>query len=421
MPDPTTALRPQLRSWSWIFGARVLQVVAQAASFLLVARVLGARDFGVYVSFTAVTAILSPFVGLGAANLLIRDVARDPRAFAERWQTLLGMTLLTGVLLGVAGVAVCRWLAPGVPLDEIVWLVAANLLLLRSVQLTQLALQGLGRMQRMAQIDMLLSAVRVAAALVLFALPPALRQLRSWLLIYLAAAVLVSAAVLLRATRAFGRPRLARAAVLRDWKEGLWFTLSPFALIVNNDADKVVLAGLAGPQSVGIYGAAYRLLSAAFLPVQAQLTVTYPQFFRHGRRGIRASTRYARRWLPLASGYCLLVALLLLVGAPLLARILGPGYAQTATVLRYLAVLPLLKTVQYLFADALTGADHQPLRVGLQAFAALLNVALNLAWVPRYGWGGAVRATLVSDGALALLLVAAALKLGRKEAAPVPS
>jgi O-antigen/teichoic acid export membrane protein len=80
-------------------------------------------------------------------------------------------------------------------------------------------------------------------------------------------------------------------------------------------------------------------------------------------------------------------------------------------VIRQLSVLPMMKTFQYFLADALTGADYQTLRVGLQGAVALINVVLNLLWIPQLGWEGAVRATLLCDGGLALLLMAAVLVL----------
>jgi O-antigen/teichoic acid export membrane protein len=243
-----------------------------------------------------------------------------------------------------------------------------------------------------------------------------------WLLLYVATALLVFAAAQFMTLPHFGMPRhwsTIRTIFhdLRNWKwrEGLWFAISPSTQVVNNDADKFMLARLANPSQAGIYGAAYRVLSAAFLPVQALLTMTYPRFFREGGHGIHHSGRYAWRWLPAALGYSLGAAGLIFAGAPLVVKLLGSQFRDTAFVLRQLAILPALKAVQFLFADSLSGADFQSLRVLLQAGAAALNVALNLLWMPELGWHGAVRATLVCDGALAAGLVLAQFWLRRVE------
>lgn len=416
MPEPMSALRPQIRSWAWAFGSQGTQIALRAASFLLVARALAVAELGIFVSLAAATNLLAPFAGTGAANLLIRDVARDRTLLASRWDKLISAMTLSGAILCVVATLACWFLVAGrLPVWEIAGFAAAELLALRFVHLTELTLQGLGMIHRMAQVSILVNFSRLAISLIFFALPPALRNIHSWLQLYIANAVVVASCAMWWSFRAFGAPHLGRPAGWRDFKEGFWFAVSPFTQIVNNDADKLLLPRLADLSSAGIYGAAYRVLSVAFLPVLSMLTVTYPHFFRKGSGGIRHSIRLAVRALPIALSYSITAGILLYWGAPLVARILGPDYRQTATVIRYLAALPTLKALQYFFADAITGADFQAIRVGLQTAVAILNVGLNLLWIPRHGWMGAVWATLISDGTLAILLIAATATLRRKE------
>jgi O-antigen/teichoic acid export membrane protein len=200
-----------------------------------------------------------------------------------------------------------------------------------------------------------------------------------------------------------------------ELREGFGFVLSPFTQLVNNDADKFLLAKLADLSAAGVYGTAYKILSAAFVPVQALLTVTYPQFFRHGRRGIRHASRFAVAWLPGALAYSVLAGVILFSAAPVVVRILGPGYAATVSILRWLSVLPVLKAVQFFCADSLTGADFQNLRVAVQSVVAVMNILLNVVLIPRNGWWGAVAATLVSDTLLAVLLAACVVRLHNRE------
>jgi O-antigen/teichoic acid export membrane protein len=351
---------------------------------------------------------------------LIKHVARERAAFAGRWTSLLGTTLLSGCAICLVAVPICRLVLPqSVPWYAVLFVVISDLLLWRWLYLVGLTLQGLGEIKQKSQLEILVVCTRLAAAGLLLSLPPSHHQVRSWLVIYFGAAVMASGLCLIWALRKLGKPGRLRLPQLKELKEGLWFVVSPSTQTINNDADKLLLARLANLNAAGIYGAAYRVISASFLPVQAFLSVTYPQFFRHGSSGLRHSSRYAARWLPLGAGYSLAAGLLLFTAAPLIARILGPSYAETATVLRQLAVLPLLKTFQYFLADALTGADFQTLRVALQGMVALLNILLNFLWIPRLGWKGAVWATLLCDGGLALLLLVAVMIL-RKENRPQP-
>jgi O-antigen/teichoic acid export membrane protein len=408
-------IRPHVRSWFWSFAGQAVQVVAQAGAFLLVAKCLPVSDLGMFIGIVAITATLGPFVGMGSPNLLIKHVSRDASSFPDRWASLVSTTLWSGSLLCLLAVPACRFLLPHtVPTYAIALTVVADMLFWRWPQLIGLTLQGLSKIHRKSQLDIFVSCARFSAALVLFALPGSRRHVLSWLLIYFVTALVVSGASLCWAISKFGSPRLLRLPKLEELKEAIWFVLSPSTQTINNDADKFMLAKLAGLGAAGIYGAGYRVLSAAFLPVQALLTVTYPQFFYRGSQGVKHTARYAARWLPIALTYSLGISVILFVAAPAITAILGPGYHETGSVIRSLAVLPVLKTLQFFFADALTGADLQILRVKLQGSVALFNILVNAVLIPRYGWQGAVVATLMSDGLLTFAFVLTVLFLSKR-------
>jgi O-antigen/teichoic acid export membrane protein len=123
--------------------------------------------------------------------------------------------------------------------------------------------------------------------------------------------------------------------------------------------------------------------------------------------------------LPRPIGYSLLAFAGLLLGAPIIPKILGAEYLRTVEALRWLAILPLFKTIHYFFADALSGAGYQGLRMCLQIVVAVFNVLVNLWMIPAYSWRGAAWSSLASDGLLALLMWIAINTLRRRQAATV--
>ena len=78
--------------------------------------------------------------------------------------------------------------------------------------------------------------------------------------------------------------------------------------------------------------------------------------------------------------------------------------------------MPLLKTLHYFAADALTGAGHQALRTLVQVAVAGFNVLVNLWLIPAYSWRGAAWSSLASDGLLAVALWSCALWLRTRSA-----
>jgi len=160
-------------------------------------------------------------------------------------------------------------------------------------------------------------------------------------------------------------------------------------------------------QATGIYAAAYRVIDVAFTPVKSVLYAAYSNFFRSGQHGIAASYSYAKRLMPRMIGYSLLACAGLFLFAPLFPLVIGKEFARTVEALRWLAVLPILKSIHYFFADALSGAGYQGVRAGAQVFVALTNVGLNFWLIPAYSWRGAAWSSIACDGLLAVSLYVA--------------
>jgi O-antigen/teichoic acid export membrane protein len=214
--------------------------------------------------------------------------------------------------------------------------------------------------------------------------------------------------------RELGRPEFHLRHLTSELREGAYFSVSISAQSSTNDIDKAMLARLATLEATGVYAAAYRLVDVAFLPIASLLVATYARFFQHGVQGVRATARYARRLLSLGACYGLLASAALYLFAPALPAILGEEYQQAVAAVRWLAVLPLLKTVHYFGADALTGAGYQGVRTIVLVCIAVINVLLNVWLIPLYSWRGAAVATVISDGLLGVGIWSTVWYLGRR-------
>jgi O-antigen/teichoic acid export membrane protein len=392
------------RNTFWVAFGQVLRVGIQAVYFILIARALGAREYGLYVGVLALVAVAAPFASLGSGNLLIKHVARDPDTFPRHWGKALTTTLLTGtLLLGLVAVVARLWLPASVPLRFVLVIGAADLLFVRLIDVSAQAYQAHQRMSRTALLQLLLSPVRLLAALVMIAVVPAPTALE-WGALYLLSAVIGGCVAVALVNHELGKPEFRLRHLSSELGEGAYFSVSLSAMSFTNDIDKTMLARLSTLEATGIYAAAYRLVDVAFLPVMSLLMATYAQFFQHGVRGVRATARFARRLLSLGAGYGLLAAAGLYLVAPALPVILGDGYRDAIDAVRWLALLPFLKAIHYFGADALTGAGHQGYRTVVQVGIAALNILLNLWLIPLYSWRGAAIATIVSDGLMGVAI-----------------
>lgn len=399
---------------SWMLLGQGLCLLMQAVYFLIIARSLGVQQYGAFVAAAAFTQILSPFVGFGGGNLLVKNVAQDNRLFSVYWGNLLFMTLVSGLASTALVIAVARLVLPqSIPLLVIVLVSLADLIFSRLVECATFAFQAIERLDVTAQLRICSALTRLIGIAVLAAIlhHPAARH---WSVVYLLTTVIGAIVGLVWVQMKIGGPRLSLPVIRGEFIEGLYFSGSLSAQSIYNDIDKTMLARMATLDAVGIYAAAYRIIDVAFIPVRSLLNAAYPGFFRAGQDGVSGTVRYMWRLLPKSACYSFLAFPCLVVGAPIIPHLFGPEYTRTVEALRWLALLPLLKTIHYFLADTLTCSGHQGFRTLIQVMVAGFNILINLWIIPRYSWRGAAWSSVASDTLLAASMYVAVLVLSAR-------
>jgi O-antigen/teichoic acid export membrane protein len=113
----------------WMLLGQGVCLFIQGVYFVIIARSLGAHQYGAFVAVAAFPKNLSPFVGIGGGNLLIKNVAQDREHFPVYWGNLLFMTLASGLASIAFVIAVARLALPAsIPLTVIVFVSRAELM-----------------------------------------------------------------------------------------------------------------------------------------------------------------------------------------------------------------------------------------------------------------------------------------------------
>ena len=403
---------------AWMLGAQGIRLLAQVVYFVLLARRLGAAGYGAFAGALGAISLMVPFAGMGAGSFLIRGVTRGVHTPDHWW----GRAVLTVVRGGAAlalGVIALGWLLlhDRIPFWLLVGVTVSDVMLLPLIEVSGQAFQALDRLDRAALIWVVWSGLKVAAAVTLTIVPGG--NLSLWAVLYPLSTGGAALVAVRAVTRRVGWPPRPTSFGRAELREGLMFSLSGSARSVYDDIDKAMLARFGSLGVTGIYGAAYRIIDVAFLPVRSLVFAAYPRFFARGAAGVRAVAALARSLVPVAAAYCLAAGAALFLLAPLVPLILGRSYSGVADAIRWLAILPSLRAMHYFAADALTGAGHQELRTAAQVGVAVLNVALNLILIPAYSWVGAAWASLASDATLAVSLWSILTVLARHASDPL--
>jgi O-antigen/teichoic acid export membrane protein len=200
-----------------------------------------------------------------------------------------------------------------------------------------------------------------------------------------------------------------------EWAGATWpMGFADLTLILFNAVDVLLLGLFVPSEAVGAYFAATRILQFAVFAQYAATAATAPRFaeaFARGdREGLRTLIRGTVRTTAFAS---LAIGAALLISAPWLLAIFGPGfgaaYGALAVLLAGVAVASAFGPAEDLLN--MLGAERACARLSLAAL--ILAAALNLALVPPFGMTGAAAAMALATAARAIALSAAArVRLG---------
>jgi O-antigen/teichoic acid export membrane protein len=395
-------LRSKSANTLWGMAAEAGRVLTSGVCFFLLARTLGPRQFGQFAGLLALVSVFFPFAALGAGNLLVMRVARDPSTFRTQWYIALRTVVVGSTAACVAAVFLARLIMPSIPLSIVIAVSVAELIACSAIEVSGHTYVAHDRLRGVAILRTLLGGTRVVG-LMFMMVSGTSKTLAAWAPLYLLSTILAAAIALIAATRAFGRPEQTPMRV-RELGRGLPFAFGAASAEVQDDIDKTLLVRFGFLAEAGVYAVAYRVVSFVFLPVRALLFASYASFFRVGADGAVSARRLARRLMVIPLIYTSAMAAIGMAGAGVFQSMLGDGYESAAVILRLLLFLPIVRVLQYFPADALTGSGHQHVRAGLQTCTAVLNVALNVALIPRLGWRGPVVATFASEVLFAAVL-----------------
>ncbi len=397
----------------WVFVGQGMSYAFQVGYFILLVRMLGVEQYGVFAGAVALAGIAAPFGSLGAGMLFMQYVTRDPSEFQRYWGNVFLSTAGMGILLVVLlRAAAPHFLSTG-SAAIIVPVAIASCLLAQFIQSVVQIFQSYQRMRVAAFWSTLMNLLLFLAGVGLFL---AFRRITAeqWAVTFASVSAVIALAGAFAVTMQYGRPRLEPRLTLRRAAEGVTFSVSSSTTSFYSDFDKTLLSHYGMNIANGFYTAGFRIITMASLPVYSVEWASLPRFFQEAKNGVPAVVRQAHKIL---RHVCLIGALAgagVLLLSPVVPHLLGQGFAHSVSVLRWLFLLPVFRSVHYIMGAALTGTGYQRYRTAAQILVALLNLGLNLLWIPEHSWLGAAMASLISNGALAAICWTLIVYLARR-------
>ena len=390
------------RNASWTFLGQGTNFLLQAGYFVLLARLLGVKEYGVFAGAFAVVNLVTPYSALGAGMLFMRYVTLDRSKAAIYWGNSLAVTAAATVLIAVALFLAGPALTKTHNSLIFVVLVVANCFCAQIANLGSLVFQTFEKMQWTAVLGLVANLARL---LILIVMRLTLHHATAfqWSVGVLIASACAAGVSMARVRAEIGPAGFERDLIATRIREGLGFSFAGTTQAAYNDVDKVMLSHYGLSRENGFYTLAYRVIDVATTPIIALDSAVLPRFFRLGGKSMSQAVRLAAKTAGVAVLLGAAIAAGILLLAPLIPHLVGRDFSGVLVALRWLCWIPLLRGIHRIAGGALTGSGHQNFRTASQLIVAALNFALNLWWIPVYGWIGAAWSSLASDGLLAVL------------------
>jgi O-antigen/teichoic acid export membrane protein len=381
-----------------VLGARVLSRLVALVMVVKLANFLGPDGYGRYTTLVAYSALVSVVADLGLSPLYTREAARDPERQSAFLATLLSGKLALGVAASVI-FAAALWTAG---LGGLIVPGAVLLVLTSYATVLRNTFYARGRLEFEAvailaeitiQFSLIVVGARIGAPVGFFV----------WAY---AASFGFTCAYCLVLIPLFRLGRISLSLdlrLLRSWLAlALPFALGAFLTNLYFRADVPILSHFRPFQEVGWYQFAYKPFEALqFVPLAVQAAV-YPLLGVYYKEpGPMLGIAYQRFFKVLV-----LLGWPLTVGTFVLVHPIGRLFRlfpQSESSLRILSLGIVFLFVNSAFTAMLYAIDRQDLFAWTTGVGVVVNVGLNLALIPLYGYLAASATTVVTEAAIAVV------------------
>lgn len=391
------------------FGANMLSAGLTFGLHIVLARVVGEAEYGIYAYVLTWIVVVAIVVKLGFDTALVRFVP-EYRKDAQ-WGLLKGIVIRSrqvcmGFAVAVSAVGlILVWLeALGGP-GTLGWTVAVGLAVLPVLVETHLDQAILRGLQEVPKNELPDRVIRPAVMLVVIALAVAagLRLDSTMAMGIHLCALLVGWASAVRWMNA-AMPAERRAAVA-VFETRAWLTTAvPLAAVSGMylalaNIDVVMLGSLVGTTEAGIYSVAARVAVFVIFALTAVNAIAAPVIAENfDRRDQNALQHVLTRAARLNFGFAVLVALVLATFGRTILGWFGPGFVEGYWPLVILCCGHVLNAACGTVGSIMTMTGHERTAAIILLVAVVVNVVGNFILIPVWGMIGAAMATAGTTG-----------------------
>ncbi|HWD12687.1 lipopolysaccharide biosynthesis protein [Pseudochrobactrum sp. sp1633] len=381
LPDNRLSARirrhvPSLLSYMASSGSLIMASVAQLVTFAILARFLGAAEFGMFITIMAITSIAVHVCGIGGAESLLRRVAQNNKIYPVLLGHNLILVSISGAFLIAAGMIILPyWIQfsedPVTNQLSLFLYLVTNIVLLRLILLVEAVYIGHSNFKA-ANLSVVGFAFARTFAAVVACMAFGVSTINGWAWWQFACHLLVAAFYWFLLIR-LGKPTFR--IVREELKLGVFFATPFIFRAIRQNIDLLLLGLLLSPAVIGSYGVARRIVDSSYLNIDAMSRLLYPRFAKMSANGIDKAWPLAQKAALMALGIAIFTATFIYFLAPYLPLVFGQEYQSMVYFTQVLCWVIIFYALWSVGVEAMGAAGEHGYR------AAILNTG-NLIGAP---------------------------------------
>jgi O-antigen/teichoic acid export membrane protein len=384
-------------------GVLAARLLVQAATLLVLARLLGPAQFAALASLVALAVFLGALATFGTHLVMVRDLTRDPGRRDTLLPVVLGTTTFCGLVLLFVYAAVYWVLLHQLSIGLLTVLCIGFAELLVQPLLTISATERLaaGSVARSQLLRMLPLPLQLTTATCLW-LAGGSDPLATYAVGHAGATLVALAISVLLQTKAWPIPQQWRLLDRRGWKDNSGFALLALTGSGPTELDKTLSARLLPLETAGIYAASSRITVALVVPISSMMMAALPRLFRESKKGLPQPRLLL--WIfgsSLAYGLGGAASLWLL--APVVGGLFGPAFAGLSLTIRWFSLVVPGLCLRLAGVNILMTIGRQWVRIGIEVMGIVLMISCALAFAVDGTERGLVVAVICAETAMALV------------------
>ncbi|MCX6350270.1 MAG: flippase [Bacteroidetes bacterium] len=343
LKSPLLIISPYLKkvfaNISWLSFDQIIRMGVNTLTGILIARYLGKDLYGVFSYATAYIMIFSPMINFGFDSLIIRDLLRQP----EKRDEIMGSSFLLRIIGAVTAISVI--------FISIQFVTKANILYLGVLYIFEMGFGALGLIIIYTQLQGF--------------------SLKQWHLTFQRAGYVM--------------------------KESWPLLFAAASTFIYMRIDQVLIGRMINDGAVGIYSASTKIFELPFVLLSIFNTSFFPmlnELYNTDRE------RFYNRYEFLTGMYTF-ISIVILIGTLLFADyavklLFGAAFEDAGTILKIQIIGLVFLYNAGLRSLYLTITSNQKLLLNTSITSAVLNIVLNVLFIPSYGIRGSAVATVIT-------------------------